>query len=132
MNDSNTSNLHAVVKQVNKFDGKWARDVLDKQTKLCTTFSLYSRCIINGLQGVQLPSSEKTDSATDRAIWDSTNQTLFCVLFLTTSRLAFSVVRRFEEGGLKMDQYTVTKSELPYARNCMAVHERHCVRSIAK
>ena len=40
MNDSNTNNLYALVKQVNKFDGKRVGDFLEWQAKLCTALSL--------------------------------------------------------------------------------------------
>ena len=42
MNDSSTNNFHAIVKQVNKFDGKRAGDFLEWQSKLRTALSLYT------------------------------------------------------------------------------------------
>ena len=132
MNDSSTNNFHAIVKQVNKFDGKRAGDFLEWQSKLRTALSLYNRNIYNVLQGEQRPSNEDPDGATARVTWDITNQNLFGVLFFATTGSAFSVVRRFEGKGPKMDQDMVSKPGRPFARNLMAVHERLCVRSITK
>ena len=101
MNGPNTNNFHAVVKQVNKFDGKRTEDFLEWQVKLRTALSLYNRATLNVLQGVQRPSSENIDGATDRATWDVANHNIFCVLFLTTSGSEFSVVRRFEKKRLR-------------------------------
>ena len=96
MNDSSTNNFHAIVKQVNKFDGKRAGDFLEWQSKLRTALSLYNRKIYNVLQGEQRPSNEDPDGATARVTWDIANQNLFGVLFFATTGSAFSVVRRFE------------------------------------
>ena len=96
MNDSSTNNFHAIVKQVNKFDGKRAGDFLEWQSKLRTALSLYNTKIYNVLQGEQRPSNEDPDGATARVTWDIANQNLFGVLFFATTGSAFSVVRRFE------------------------------------
>ena len=96
MNDSSTNNFHAIVKQVNKFDGKRAGDFLEWQSKLRTALSLYDRKIYNVLQGEQRPSNEDPDGATAHVTWDIANQNLFGVLFFATTGSAFSVVRRFE------------------------------------
>ena len=96
MNDSSTNNFHAIVKQLNKFDGKRAGDFLEWQSKLRTALSLYNRKIYNVLQGEQRPSNEDPDGATARVTWDIANQNLFGVLFFATTGSAFSVVRRFE------------------------------------
>ena len=96
MNDSSTNNFHAIVKQVNKFDGKRAGDFLEWQSKLRTALSLYNRKIYNVLQGEQRPSNEDPDGATARVTRDIANQNLFGVLFFATTGSAFSVVRRFE------------------------------------
>ena len=53
----------AIVKQVNKFDGKRAGDFLEWQSKLRTALSLYNRKIYNVLQGEQRPSNEDPDGA---------------------------------------------------------------------
>ena len=97
MNDPSTINFHSVVKQVNKFDGKRARGFLEWQAKLRTAVSLYNRPTLNVFQGVQRPSSENADGATDCAPLDIANQNLFCVSLFTTSSPAFSAVRKFEE-----------------------------------
>ena len=96
MNDSSINNFHAVVKKVNKFDGKRAGDFLEWQSKLRTAFSLYNRIIYNVLQGEQRPSSDDDDCATARATWDIANQNLFCVLFFAMAGSTFSVVLTFE------------------------------------
>ena len=132
MNDSSTKNFHAIVQQVNKFDGKRAGDFLEWQSKLRTALSLYNRKIYNVLQGEQRPSNEDPDGATARVTWDIANQNLFGVLFFATTGSAFSVVHRFEGRSSKMDQDMVSKPGRPFARNLMAVHERLCVRSITK
>ena len=92
MNDPSTNNFHAVVQQA-KFDGKLAEDVLEWQVKLRTALS---RPTFNVLQGMQRPSSENTDGATDRTTWGTANPNLFCALFFTASGSTFSVVRRFK------------------------------------
>ena len=93
MNDPTIKNVHVVVKQVNKFDGKGAGYVLEWQTKLHTALILYSRPFFNALE--HLP-SENTDDTTDRVTWNNANRNLFCVLFFTTSGSAFSVIRRIK------------------------------------
>ena len=74
MNDPSTNNFYAVVKQVNKFNGKRAKDFLEWQAKLCPALSLYKRPIFDVLQGVQWPSSENADGTADHATWGIANQ----------------------------------------------------------
>ena len=132
MNDSSTNNFHAIVKQVNKFDGKRAGDFLEWQSKLRTALSLYNRKIYNVLQGEQRPSNEDPDGATARVTWDIANQNLFGVLFFPRPVQHFRSFAGSKERGPKMDQDMVSKPGRPFARNLMAVHERLCVRSITK
>ena len=70
MNDPDTNNFHAVVKEVNKFEGKRAGDFLEWQAKLCNVLNLYSRSLFNFLQGVQRSSSAIADGATNHAAWN--------------------------------------------------------------
>ena len=89
-------NVRHVVKEVSKFDGKNADDVLERSSKLCVSLSLYSKPIFEIVQGSQWPSSLDNDQVTARESWDDTNHNLFSILFFMTSGPAFSVVRRFE------------------------------------
>ena len=89
-------NVQHVVKQVSKFDGKNADDFLEWSSKLRASLSLYRKPIFEIVQGSQRPSGLDNDQVTAREGWDDANHTLFSILFLTTSGLAFSVLRRFE------------------------------------
>ena len=85
-----------MVKQVSKFDGKNADDVLEWSSKLRVSLSLYSMPIFEILQGLQRPSGLDNDQVTAREGWDDENHNLFRTLYFTASGPAFSVVRRFE------------------------------------
>ena len=50
------SNVQHVVKQISKFDGKNADDVLEWSSKLRVSLSLYSKPIFEIVQGLQPPS----------------------------------------------------------------------------
>ena len=91
------SNVQHVVKQVSKFDGKNADDVLKWPFKLRVSLSLYSKPIFEIVQGSQRPSDLDNDQVTAREGWDDANHNLFSILYFTASGSAFSVVRRFEE-----------------------------------
>ena len=97
-------NVQHVVKQVSKFDGKNADDILEWPSKLRVSLSLYSKPIFEIAQGSQRPSDSDNDLVTARDNWHDANHNLFSILFLTTSGPAFSVVQRFEgetrEGGV--------------------------------
>ena len=132
MNDPSIINFHAIVKQVNKFGGKRVGDFVEWQAKRLTALSLYSRPTFNVLQGVQRPSSENTDGATDHATCNIENQNIFCVLFFTAPGSVFSAVRRFEG---KRPQDGLGHGQQVWVALCeiwIPVRERLCVRSIIK
>ena len=89
-------NVQHVVKQVSKFDGKNADDLMEWCLKLRVTLSLYSKPIFEIVQGSQRPSGLDNDQVTAREGWDDANLNLFSILYFTTSDAAFSVVRRSE------------------------------------
>ena len=84
------------MKQVSKFDGKNADDLLEWSFNLRASLSLYSNPIFDIVQGSQRPSVLDNDQATAWEGWDDANHNLFSTPFFTTSGPAFSVVRRFE------------------------------------
>ena len=83
-------------KQVSKFDGKNADDFLEWSSKLRVSLSLYSKPIVEIVQGSQRPSGLDNDQVIAREGWDDANHNLFGILFFTISGPAFSAVRRFE------------------------------------
>ena len=122
MNDPKTKNVYVVVKQVNKFDGKEAGDVLEWQTKLCTALSPYNRPIFNVLQRVQRLSSENIDGAIDRASWNIMNRNL----------LSCSLPRPIQLSRPFADSKERGPRGRSFAIHLMAICERLCVRSITK
>ena len=86
-----------LVKQLSKFDGKNADNFLEWSSKLRVSLSLYSKLIFEIVQGSERPSDLNDDQTAAREGWDNTNHSLYRILYFTTSRPAFSVVRRFEE-----------------------------------
>ena len=89
-------NVQYVVKQVSKFHGKNADDVLECSSKLRVSLSFYSKPIFEIVQGSQRSSDLDSDQATAREGLDDANHSLFSILYFTTSGSAFSAVRRFE------------------------------------
>ena len=89
-------NVQHVGKQVSKFDGGSADDFLEWSSKLRASLSLYSKPIVEIVQGSQRPSGLNNDQVTACEDWDDGNHHLFSILYFTTSGPAFSVVRRFE------------------------------------
>ena len=89
-------NVQDVVKQVSKFDGTNADDVLEWFSKPRVSLLLYSKPIFGIVQGSHRPSDLDNDQATAREGWDDTNHSLFSILYFTISGPAFFVVRRFE------------------------------------
>ena len=89
-------NVQHVVKQVSKFDGKNADDVLEWSSELRVSLSPYSKPIFEIIQVSQRPSGLENDRVTAREGWDDENHNLFSILYFTTSGPAFSVVGRFE------------------------------------
>ena len=85
-----------MVKQVSKFDGKNANDFLEWSSKLRVSLSLYSKLILEIVQGSQRPSGLDNDQVTALEGWEDASHNLFGILFFTTSGPDFSVVRRFE------------------------------------
>ena len=90
-------NVHHLVKQVSKFDGKNADDFLEWSSKLRVSLSLFSKPIFEIVQGSQRPSGLGNDQVTARESSDDTNHNLFSILLCTTFGPAFSAVRTFEE-----------------------------------
>ena len=68
--DDTTNDLHAVLKQILKFDGQKADDFLVWSSKLLSSLSIYNKAIFNILQGRERPSetdgSQATETAGDR------------------------------------------------------------------
>ena len=90
------SNVQHVVKQVSKFDGKHADDILEWSSKLRVSLSLYSKPIFEIVQRPQRPSGLDNNQVAAREGWDNANHNVFSILYFTTSGPVFSVVRRFE------------------------------------
>ena len=93
--DDATNNLHVVLTQILKFDGKKADDFLSWSSKLRASLSIYTRAILNILQGQKRPSEIYDSQATARAACDAANQDVLSILFFSTGGSAFFVVRRF-------------------------------------
>ena len=66
--DETANNLHVVLKQISKFDGKKADDFLQWSSKLRASLSIYNRVIFNILQGRERPSVTDDSQATARAV----------------------------------------------------------------
>ena len=90
------NNVHVIVKQITKFDGRRADEVLEWDSKLWASLIVYNKTIFNVLQGQERPSELDIDKETTHAIWDAANQDLYNALYFTTGGSAFSVVRRFQ------------------------------------
>ena len=84
------------MKQVSTFGANKADNFLEWSSKLRVSLSLYNKFTFNIVQGSQRPSELDNDQVTAREAWDDANQTLYTILFFTTSGSTFSVVRGFE------------------------------------
>jgi len=76
-------------------------------------------------QGVLRSSSENANDATTCPTWGMANEDIFCMSFLTTSGSTFSVFADSKERSPKTEKDIDSKPRHPYARNFMAVRERH-------
>ena len=93
--DGTTNDLHVVLKQLSKFDGKRADNFLEWSPKLRVSLSIYNRAIFNILQGQERPSETDDSQATARTAWDAANQDIFSIMSFSTGGSDVIVVWRF-------------------------------------
>ena len=77
-------------KQVSKYDGKNADDLMEWSSKLRASLWLYSKLIFEIVQGSQRPSDLDDDQAAAREVWDDTNNNLYSILYFTTAQHSLS------------------------------------------
>ena len=99
--DGTTNNLHVVLTEKSKFDGKKAAHFLGWSSKFRASLSIYNRAILNILQGQERPSENDDSQATARGAWNTANHDLFSIRLFSTGGSAFFVVRRFESTTLE-------------------------------
>ena len=51
MESGAVNSFHVIVKQITKFDGRRADEVLEQCSKLCPSLSVYNKTFFNALQG---------------------------------------------------------------------------------
>ena len=81
MEFSAVNNFHVIVEQRTKFDGKRANEVLEWDSKLCASLSVYNKTILSVVQGQERQSEFDADQGTTRATLDAANLDLYSVLF---------------------------------------------------
>ena len=96
MESGAVNNFHVIMKQITKFDGRRADKFLEWNSQFFANLSMYSKTIFNVLQGQRRSSEFDANQETTRTTWDTANQDLYSVLFITTAGSAFPVVWRFQ------------------------------------
>ena len=93
--EASENNFQAIVKNVHTFDGKNAADFTEWYEKIRISLNIHDKAAFRVLQGAPVPSAAIDTDGSKLAAWNTANEDLYNVLFLTTKGAACSVVRRF-------------------------------------
>ena len=91
MAEHDTDSIQAIVNLYSRFDGKDKTYFLEYKGKLCVSLSFHWQRVTPILQGKPKPIIAQNSPAV--ATWTRANENLFVILFFTTERSAFNVVK---------------------------------------
>ena len=83
-----------IVKNIHTFDVKNAGDFIEWYEKIRISLNIYDKAAFRGPQGEPLPSAASDTDGSKLAAWNTVNEDLCDVLFVTTKGAICSVVRR--------------------------------------
>ena len=93
--EASHKNFQVIMKNVHTFDGKNAADFFEWYEKIHISLNIYDKAAFRVLQGAPVPSAATDTDGSKLAAWNTANEDLYNVLFLTTKGAACSAVRRF-------------------------------------
>ena len=119
-----------IVKNVHTFDFKNAADFIEWYENIRISLNIYGEAAFRVLQGAPVPSAAKDTDGSKLTTWNTANEDLYNVLFITTKGAACSVVRRLN--GKTLHEGSGHEQRAWAAFREMSVREKRSGRSTPK